>query len=100
MTNLSSNIPHDIGLVPIENWIYKFPNIGHDKIPKEFVLKSLLLSLENNFIHFYEMVYRQKLSTAMGTIVAPTCTTLVLGLLRKNSDKTFKHLLEHHGNVV
>ena len=83
VTNLYSNIPHELGLAAIEHWIHRFPNLLNDIFPKEFVLKSLKLILENNFMHFNEMVYRQKLGTAMGTKVAPTYATLVLGFLEE-----------------
>lgn len=35
-------------------------------------------------MHFNDIVYRQKLGTAMGTKVAPTYAILVLGFLEKN----------------
>lgn len=52
VTNLYSNIPHDLGLTAIEHWIDKFPNLLHDRFSKDFVLKSLQLILENNYMHF------------------------------------------------
>lgn len=78
MTNLYSNVPYDLGLAAIKHWIDGFPNFLYDRFPKEFVLKSQQSILQNN-----EMVYRQKLSTAMGTKVSPTYATLVLGFLEQ-----------------
>ena len=83
VTNLYSNIPHDLGLAAIEYWMDRFPHLLHERFPKEFVISSLKLILENNFMHFDETIYRQRLGTAMGTKVAPTYATLVLGYLEE-----------------
>lgn len=80
-TNLYSNIPHELGLEAIEYWLDRFPNSLHYRYSKKFVLESLKLILQNNFMHFNGKIYRQKLGTAMGTKVAPTYATLVLGYL-------------------
>ncbi|XP_062591597.1 uncharacterized protein LOC134253105 [Saccostrea cucullata] len=90
VTNLFSNIPHDLGLIAIEHWIDRFPSLLNDRFPKNFVLESLQLILENNFMHFNDIVYRQKLGTAMGTKVAPTYATLVLGFLEEKLYLTVK----------
>lgn len=97
VTNLYSNIPHNLGLVAIEYWIDKFPNLLNLRFKKEFVLKSLQLILENNFMHFDDMIYRQKLGTAMGTKVAPTYATLVLGYLE---EKLYSSVKEKFGQNI
>lgn len=95
VTNLYSNIPHDLGLTAIEHWIDKFPNLLHDRFSKDFVLKSLQLILENNYMHFNDIIYKQKLGTAMGTKVAPTYATLVLGYLE---EKLYSNIQDKFGH--
>lgn len=89
MTNLYSNIPHELGLEVIEHWIDKFPDLLHDCFTKPFILQSLKFILEHNFMNFDGITYKQKLGTAMGTKVAPTYATLVLGFLE---EKLYKNL--------
>lgn len=89
VTNLYSNIPHELGLEAIEHWIDKFPDLLHDRFSKPFILQSLKFILEHNFMNFDGITYKQKLGTAMGTKVAPTYATLVLGFLE---EKLYKNL--------
>lgn len=94
VTNLYSNIPHELGLSAITYWIEKCPHLLNTRFSKEFVIESLQFILENNFIHFNGTYYRQKLGTAMGTKVAPTYATLVLGFLE---EKLFTSVKEKFG---
>lgn len=91
VTNLYSNIPHELGLEAIEHWIRKFPDLLHDRFTKPFILQSLKFSLEHNFMNVDGITYKQKLGTAMGTKVAPTYATLVLGFLEWKLYKNLKN---------
>ena len=48
---------------------------------KFFILKALKLVLKNNDFVFNEKFFHQITGTTMGTIVAPTYSTLVMGYL-------------------
>lgn len=89
VTNLYSVIQHDLGLIAVEHLIEKVPNLLHNIFSKDLVLKSPQLILENNFIHF-NVMYKQKLGTALGTKVALNYDTLVPGYLEENYSQTFK----------
>ena len=51
---------------------------------KEFISESMSIVLKENTFHFDNKFYRQIQATAMGTKIAPTYTTLILGYLEKN----------------
>lgn len=86
---LYSNIPHNLGLIAIEHWTDKFPNLSHDRLSKYFVLKSLQLILENNCMHFNDIIYKQKVGTAMGN---QSCVNLCYTCPRLFGRKTiFEH---------
>lgn len=91
--HLYSNIPHELGLEAIEHWIDKFPDLLHDRFTKPFILRSLKFILEHNFMNFEGIAHQQKLGTAMGTKVAPTYATLVLGFLEEKLYKNLKDQL-------
>ena len=97
VTNLYSNIPHDLGINAIKYWLNKYPELIPDRISKEFILTGLKFILENNNFHFDDNHYRQILGTAMGTKVAPTYGTLTLAFLEEemyNKIEQFKGLEE------
>lgn len=79
--SLYTNIPHTLGLEAINYWIYRHPNTLNTRFSKEFILEGLKLVLENNHFHFDEEFFLQTKGTAMGTKVAPTYATLVMGYL-------------------
>ena len=62
------------------------------KFPRDFIIESSLLILNNNYFEFNSEYYLQKKGTAMGTKFAPVYANLVLGFLeislkRKVEDK-------------
>ncbi len=78
--SLYSNISYQLGLVAIA-----FCTGSHmHYISKQFILESLKLILENNIFCFGSRHFRQTSGTAMGTKMAPTYATLVLGYLDLN----------------
>ena len=81
VTSLYTNIPHESGLKAIEYWLDKYPELIHSILNKFFILKALKLFLKNNDFGFNEKFFHQITGTAMGTIVAPTYSTLVMGYL-------------------
>ena len=50
---------------------------------KESISESISIVLKENTFHFDNKFYRQIQATAMGTKMAPTYATLVLGYLEK-----------------
>ena len=81
VTSLYTNIPHELGLKAIEYWLNKHPELIHSRFNKSFILKASKLVLKNNHSVFNEKFFYQIAGTAMGTTVAPTYTTLVMGYL-------------------
>ena len=67
----------------IKYWIDNFPQSMARSFSKEFILESISIVLKENTFHFDNKFYRQIQGTAMGTKMAPTYATLVLGYLEK-----------------
>ena len=97
IVSLYSNIPHELGYEAISFWLDKDPGLIHERFNKNFILEGLKIVLENNNFSFNEMFFNQIKGTAMGTKVAPTYATLVLGyleeqlykIIKQNKDDTF-----------
>ena len=76
-----TNIPHDLRLEAI---YYSLENYGASlsrQIPKDFFLKAISIVLKENISQFDGKNYQQVQGTAMGTKMAPTYATLVMGYL-------------------
>ncbi|XP_053398132.1 uncharacterized protein LOC128556608 [Mercenaria mercenaria] len=89
--SLYTNIPHDLGLEAVRFWIEKIPGKIETRFKIAFILKSLQIILQNNVFYFDGRFYVQKKGTAMGTRVAPTYATLVLGYLEETLYNNIKH---------
>ena len=83
VVSLYSNIPHDLGRTAVRFWLERHPELIHNRFSKEFILEGLSIILENNIFLFNGSFYNQRKGTAMGTKVAPTYATLVLGYLEE-----------------
>ena len=57
---------------------------------KEFILEAISLVLKENTFSFDNKHYRQLQGTAMGTMMAPTYATLVIGYLEANLYRKYK----------
>ena len=62
-------------------WFDTLSELIRARFSKDFILKGIKLILENNNFTFNNVFYNQSKGTAMGTKVAPTYATLVLGFL-------------------
>ena len=65
-------------------WISKKRQIIDSRFSEDFLLAAVKIILERNVFYFDGEYYRQKKGTAMGTKMAPTYATLVLGFLEHN----------------
>ena len=83
VTSLYSVIPHDLGLQAVSFWYDKHKDHLPKLVSKEMILEGLRVVLENNVFKFGDKWFLQKKGTAMGTKVAPTYATLVLGYLEE-----------------
>ena len=83
VTSLYTNILHDVRLKAIEYWLDKYPELIHSRFNKTDILEALKLILKNKHFVFNEEFFHQiaGTGTAMGTIVAPSHATLVMGFL-------------------
>ena len=83
VTSLYTNIPHNLGLEAIAFWIDKHSSEINHRFSKDFILEGLEIVLKNNNFVFDTQNFLQIKGTAMGTKVAPTYATLVLGFLEE-----------------
>ena len=81
VTSLYTNVPHDLGIDAVKFWIEKHPDALPIRFSRDFIISSLKLVLENNHFAFDNEYFLQIKGTAMGTKVAPTYATLVIGFL-------------------
>lgn len=61
VTNLYSNITHELGLEAIVRWIDKFPYLLHDRFSKPLILQSLKFILEQDSMNCDGIIYKQNL---------------------------------------
>ena len=83
VVSLHTSIPHELGLAAVEYWINNFTDSITRPFSKEFIMESITIVLKENTFHFDNKLYKQIQGTAMGTKMAPTYATLVLGYLEK-----------------
>ena len=83
VSSLYSVIPHGLGLQAVSFWFDKYKDCLPKQVSKELILEGLSVVLENNTFKFGDKWFLQKKGTAMGTKVAPTYATLVLGYLEE-----------------
>ena len=83
IVSLYTNIPHSLGLESISYRLNKHPELLAERFSVMFVVRGLQIILENNNFSFNKSFYNQTKGTAMGTKVAPTYATLVLGFLEE-----------------
>ena len=79
---LYTSIPangEDGGIVAFENALNQRSGEEQSKMPTEFLLECLKAVLNGNIFLFNEELYIQKIGTAMGTKLAPTCACLFMG---------------------
>jgi len=81
--DLYTSIDHELGLTAVRYWLQKHPNSREDRFTDIFILEGLSIVLKENFFGFDGQIFLQKNGTAMGTKVAPTYATLVLGYLEE-----------------
>ena len=84
VVSLYTSIPHELGLTAIEYWIDNYTTSLPRPFSKEFILEAISLVLNENTVSFDNKHYRQLQGTAMGTKMAPTYATLVMGYLEAN----------------
>ena len=95
VVSLYTSIPHELGLTAIEYWIDNFTNSITRPFSKELIIESITIVLKENTFHFDDQLYHQIQGTAMGTKMAPTYATLVLGYLEK---KLYSKFETHFGS--
>ena len=67
----------------MEHFLDNFPTTLQRPFSKEFILKAISIVLKENTFKFDGKNYKQVQGTAMGTKMAPTYATLVMGFLEK-----------------
>ena len=79
-----------MGIEAISFWLDKYPELIKDRYNKTFIIEALKIILENNIFSFNKEYFKQMKGTAIGTKVAPTYATLVLGFLEERMYETVK----------
>ena len=101
VTSLYTNINHELGIKAMKYWINKHPGSHNSRFSKEFIIDSILLILTNNTFTFDDRIFLQKKGTAMGTKMAPSYATLVLGYLENELYSQVSHKMgEEIGHYV
>ena len=77
VVNFYTNIPHTFGLETLDYWLENHPESLHVKFNKEFVLECATFILQNSDMKLNNEFYNQIKGTAIGTILAPTYTTIL-----------------------
>ena len=95
ITNLYSNIPHELGKEATQYWIRKHPEILNSRFNEKFILDSLDIILTNNTFQFNNKNYIQVLGTAMGAKMAPAYATLTLAFLE---ERLYKNIEDKYGH--
>ena len=93
VVSLYTSIPHDLGLTAIEYWIDNYTTSLPRPFSKEFILEAISHVLRENTFSFDNKHYRQLQGTAMGTKIAPTYATLVIGYLEVNLFRKYEETL-------
>lgn len=83
VVSLYTNIPHDLGKEAVKYWLNKKRDKIDSRFSNDFILEALDIVLERNSFYFDQGFFQQVKGTAMGTKVAPTYATLVLGYLEE-----------------
>lgn len=91
VVNLYTNIPHELGLEALEYWLDNYTTELVRPFSKEFILNAVSIVLKENTFKFDDQHYRQIQGTAMGTKMAPTYATLVMGHLERKLYEQFGH---------
>ena len=89
-SNMHTNIGSDIGLYAIKYWLQQHPNLITRDLPNELIIEALSITLKYNTLTSNSKDYIQIRVTAMGTKVAPTYVTLVMGYLENNLYETIE----------
>ena len=99
VNSLYTSIPHELGLKAIEYWVHEYPEMLEERFNTEFVLTCLSFVLKNNNFLFNGDCFHQLKGTAMGTIVAPTYATFVMGYLEINLYKKVGEIFDEETQI-
>lgn len=95
VTALYSNIPHQLGLTAVEEYLSKDINIPITQ--KEFIKNGIDFILTHNLFTFNSQLFLQTKGTAMGTRFAPSYANLFMGhyenLFIQNAHPWRKHII-------
>ena len=96
VVSLYTSIPHDLGLTAVKYWVENHKTSLHRPYSTEFILEAVELVLKENTFQFNNKHYQQIQGTAMGTKMAPTYATLLMGRLDTKDEfiQTFKRFLD------
>ena len=83
VVSLYKSIPHDLGLEAVKYWLQNYSTSLTRPFSTEFIIDTISIILKENTFRFDDKRNKQIQGTAMGTKMAPTYATLVMGYLEK-----------------
>ena len=92
VVNLYTSIPHDLGLESVKYWLENYSTSLTRPFSTEFILDAISIILKENTFRFDDKYYKQIQGIAMGTEVATTYATLVIGYLEKRRHNRYEEL--------
>ena len=90
VSNMYTNIDNDLGLCAIQYWLQQHPELLMSNLQRDLIIEALYIILKYNAFTSNETDYVQTRGTAMGTKVAPTYITRVMGYLENTRYDTIE----------
>ena len=103
VTSLYTSITHELGIEAINYWLNKRRDLIKTRFNNAFIIESLEFILKNNNFLFNNIMYNQRVGTAMGHIFAPPYACLVIGYLEEDKlfkDELYRHFEEHDIQII
>ena len=97
VVSLYTSIPHDLGLGAISYWLEESVDNINQRFKHTFILESVEFILYNNYFSFEDSYFLQISGTAMGTKMAPTYASLVMGFLEVKMYTRIKEVYSSDG---
>ena len=90
VVSLYTSIPRDLGLDVIKFWLENYGESLARPFLTEFIMEAVSIILKENTFQFNDQHYKQLQGTAMGTKMAPTYATLIMGYLEKRLYQSYE----------
>ncbi|KAL5259834.1 hypothetical protein ACHWQZ_G010071 [Mnemiopsis leidyi] len=96
--DLYTNIDNDLSFKAVEYYMDKYPELTHNRLGNNFILRSLQTLQENILYEFNGEVYSQENGCAMRKDYSPTWATLAVGYLEET--KLYPQIRHHYPTEI